>query len=134
MATDLVEEGRVVFRGWLSKPEVAECLRSAAVVAVPSLWPEIFGRVVLEAFQTGRPVVASRTGGLPELISEDNGLLVTPGDTDGLAAALSGLLGDRATLERLGKGAVQCAERYGVDAIIDAHEQHYEAVLADRRR
>lgn len=133
MADDLVAGGRVVFRGWLGKAEVAECLAAASVVAVPSLWPEIFGRVVLEAFQTGRPVVASRSGGLPELISDDNGLLVDPGDVEGLAEALSALLGDRATLERLGKGAAQTAERYGIDAIIDAHEEHYEAVLAARR-
>jgi glycosyltransferase involved in cell wall biosynthesis len=133
MAADLVAGGRVVFRGWLGKAEVAECLAAASVVAVPSLWPEIFGRVVLEAFQTGRPVVASRSGGLPELISDDNGLLVDPGDVQGLADALAALLGDRATLERLGKGAAQTAERYGIDAIIDAHEEHYEAVLAARR-
>ncbi|MEU6340551.1 glycosyltransferase family 4 protein [Streptomyces sp. NPDC046977] len=133
MAADLVAEGRVVFRGRLDTTEVARCLKSAAVVVVPSLWPEIFGRVVLEAFQTGRPVVASRTGGLPELVSEDNGRLADPGDVDQFAAALTDLLGDRATLERLGKGAVKSAERYGADAIIDAHEEHYRAVLSGRR-
>ncbi|MPY58697.1 glycosyltransferase family 4 protein [Streptomyces spongiae] len=133
LAADLTSQGRVVFRGWLGKAEVAECLRAASVVAVPSRWPEVFGRVVLEAFQTGRPVVASRCGGLPELISDDNGRLVDPGDARGLADALSSLLGDRATLERLGKGAAQCAERYRLDAVVDAHEEHYQAVLAGRR-
>ena len=47
------------------------------------------GRVIVEAFCRGRPVVASRVGGIPDLVQdESNGLLVDPGDTDGLAAAL----------------------------------------------
>jgi glycosyltransferase involved in cell wall biosynthesis len=132
-AADLVAEGRVRFRGWLGRDGVAECLREAAVVVVPSRWPEIFGRVVLEALQTGRAVIASRTGGLPELVGPDNGLLVAPGDVAGLAAALSALLGDRATLERLGKGAAERADRYRIDMVIDEHEEHYRAVLESRR-
>jgi glycosyltransferase involved in cell wall biosynthesis len=129
-AADLVAAGRVEFRGRLGQPEIARCLRSCAVVAVPSLWPEVFGRVALEALQTGRAVVASRVGGLPELVDEGNGRLVEPGDVAGLARALAELLGDRPLLERLGAESARRAKAFGMDAVLDAHEAHYAAVLA----
>ena len=132
LSADLVDAGRVRFLGWLGRDGVAECLAGSAVVVVPSRWPEVFGRVVLEALQTGRAVVASRGGGLPELVGPDNGLLVTPGDAGELAAALTGLLGDRELLERLGEGSARRAGRYRLDAVIDEHEQHYRAVLEAR--
>ena len=129
-AADLVAAGRVQFRGRLGQPEIARCLRSSAVVVGPSLWPEVFGRVALEAMQTGRAVVASRTGGLPELVDEQNGRLVEPGDVDGLARALSELLGDRTLLERLGAESARRAKGFAMDAVLDEHEAHYAAVLA----
>lgn len=132
-AADLVAAGRVAFRGRLDQPQVAQCLRESAVVVVPSLWPEVFGRVALEAMQTGRAVVASRTGGLPELVDADNGRLVEPGDADGLARALLELLGDRALLERLGAQSARRAKGFAMDAVLDEHEAHYAAVLAGAR-
>jgi len=131
-AADLVDAGRVRFAGRLGQPEIASCLRSSAFVVVPSLWPEVFGRVALEAMQTGRAVVASRTGGLPELVGEDNGRLFEPGDTEGLARALSELLGRRPLLERLGAASALRAKEFGMDAVVDAHEAHYAQVLAER--
>ncbi|MGH6657868.1 MAG: glycosyltransferase family 4 protein, partial [Actinocrinis sp.] len=132
-AADLVAAGRVEFRGRLEQPQVARCLRASALVVVPSLWPEVFGRVALEALQTGRAVVASRVGGLPELVDGENGRLVEPGDVDGLARALSELLGDRPLLERLGAESARRAKGFGMDAVLDEHEAHYAAVLAGSR-
>lgn len=132
-AADLVAAGRVEFRGRLGQPQIARCLRSCAVVAVPSLWPEVFGRVALEAMQTGRAVVASRAGGLPELVDERNGRLVEPGDVGALAKALAELLGDRPLLERLGAQSARRAKDFAMDAVLDQHEAHYTAVLAGSR-
>ena len=68
------------------------------------------GRVIVEAFCRGRPVVASRVGGIPDLVQdESNGLLVDPGDTDGLAAALVRVLEGRELAERLAAGAQSSA-------------------------
>ena len=128
-AADLVAAGRVAFRGRLDRAQIAQCLRSSAVVVVPSLWPEVFGRVVLEALQTGRAVVASRTGGLPELVDAENGRLVEPGDVDALAQALLELLGDRPLLERLGAESARRAKGFAMDKVLDEHEAHYAAVL-----
>jgi glycosyltransferase involved in cell wall biosynthesis len=118
----------VDFRGWLTQDGVADCLRSASVVVLPSLWPENFPTVALEALQLGRPLVASRVGGLPELVGEDNGALVAAGDAAGLAAALGGLVGDRAALQRKGNASAERAGRYGVEEFLDALEHHYKEV------
>jgi glycosyltransferase involved in cell wall biosynthesis len=67
---------------------------------------EGMGRVIVEAFCRARPVVASRVGGIPDLVEEHvNGLLVDPGDPEALANALVRVLDDRALAERLASGA-----------------------------
>jgi glycosyltransferase involved in cell wall biosynthesis len=64
------------------------------------------GRVLVEAFCRARPVVASRVGGIPDLVEDGrNGLLVEPGDTEALADALVRVLSDRALAERLSAAA-----------------------------
>jgi glycosyltransferase involved in cell wall biosynthesis len=67
----------------------------------------------MEAFCRGRPVVASRAGGIPDIVEHGvNGLLVPPGDTHALADALVRVLGDRVLLERLAAGAAASAETW----------------------
>jgi glycosyltransferase involved in cell wall biosynthesis len=75
---------------------------------VPSLWD---GQplVVQEALRTGRPVVASRAGGIPELTGEDGALLVPPGDATALAGAVLTILDDPAVAARLGAAATERA-------------------------
>ena len=77
-------------------PEGQQALwAGAAFLVVPSIWMEPFGMVVLEAWSRGRTVVAYSLGALPELIvQEKNGLLVTPHNTDDLAAAMERLFQD----------------------------------------
>jgi glycosyltransferase involved in cell wall biosynthesis len=86
--------------GWLARERIAVLCRAADVLVVPSRW-EGFGLVALEAMRCGCAVVASRTGGLPEVIDHGvSGLLFEPGDADQLAA----LLGQRdaATWQAMG--------------------------------
>lgn len=78
---------RVVFTGPLAQPEVARWMRAADLLCLPSL-AEGTPNVVIEALACGIPVVASRVGGLPELIDETNGLLAPPSDAPALADAL----------------------------------------------
>jgi glycosyltransferase involved in cell wall biosynthesis len=118
-------QGRVSFRGWLAPAELARELAEASVVAIPSLWPEPFGLVGIEAFAAGRPVVASATGGIEEWLEEGvNGLCVAPGDASALAAALDELLADPDRQRRMG-----AAGRSSVAARFTA-EHHVEALLA----
>jgi len=120
-------QGRVSFKGWLSSEQLAQELANASVVVVPSLWPEPFGLVGIEALAAGRPVIASATGGIGEWLDDDvSGLCVKPGDVHELAQALNQLLADpdrQRTMGMAGKDAVNrrfSPERH-VAALLDAY-------------
>ncbi len=87
-----------------SRPDVAALLAIADVVVVPSRW-EARALIVQEAMRAGRPLVATRTGGIPELTGEDAALLIPPGDAAALAAAVSAVLDDPKLAARLGQAA-----------------------------
>ena len=125
-AVDLGLGGRVHFLG--NRDDVPEILAGVDVlVHVPSA-PEPFGRVVAEAMAVGKPVVAARAGGLPEIVEDEvTGLLVPPGDPSACAAAVTRLLADRALRARLGAaGRVHAAAHF--DPAI-----HAERVMAAYR-
>jgi len=93
----------------LSQREISAALDHSTVLLLPSR-SEGMGRVVVEAFCRGRGVVASRVGGIPDLVEDGtNGLLVEPGDSAALADALVRVLSDRELAERLGAGAAASA-------------------------
>ena len=101
----LVTEGRAEHVAELPPEGVASALDAATVLVLPSLY-EGLGRVVIEAFARGRGVVATRAGGILDLVEDGReGLLVEPGDVDGLASALVRVLSDRALAQRLGAAA-----------------------------
>lgn len=103
-------------RGFVGQDEVARLIDEATVVVVPSR-SEGFGRVIVEAFSRGRGVVASRVGGIPDLVDHGiNGLLVPPGDPAALAAALRQVLLDRSLAERLGDGGAASYQRFRTTA------------------
>lgn len=100
----------------LTPDEVSAALDESTFLVLPSR-SEGMGRVLIEAFCRGRPVVASRVGGIPDLIEDGvNGLLVEPEDTEALFAALVRLLVDRALAERLGAGAQASAGIWTITA------------------
>ncbi len=105
--------GRVAFVGWLDGPAVSAALERAAVVAIPSVWPEPFGIVGIEAMAHARPVVAFDVGGIREwLVPGETGLLVPPADVAGLAAAMGRLLAEPATAAGLGRQGRELAEHH----------------------
>jgi glycosyltransferase involved in cell wall biosynthesis len=94
----------------LSQPQVARALDESTVLVLPSR-SEGMGRVIVEAFCRARPVVASRVGGIPDLVEDErNGLLVEPGDTEALADALVRMLTDRELARRLADAAHASAD------------------------
>jgi glycosyltransferase involved in cell wall biosynthesis len=101
----LVADGLALHFLELSPEQVSQRLDEATVLVLPSRF-EGLGRVVIEAFARGRGVVASRAGGILDLVEDGKeGLLVDPEDIDGLAAALVRCLSDRELARRLGAAA-----------------------------
>jgi glycosyltransferase involved in cell wall biosynthesis len=90
------------------RADVPALMAAADVVVVPSLW-EGQPLVLQEALRAGRPVVASRAGGIPDLTGEDGALLVPPGDAAALAGAVLTILDDRAAADRLVVAATERA-------------------------
>jgi glycosyltransferase involved in cell wall biosynthesis len=88
-----------------------------AVLLVPSQWQEAFGRVVVEAQASGIPVIASRTGGLPEAVGDGGILIDDYRDPARWLCALRGLLEDRSAREALSKKAIENTRRFDL-----AHE------------
>ncbi len=108
---------RVVFAGF--QRETQRYVRMFDVSVVPSL-EEGFGLVALEALALGVPVVASRLGGLPDVVSDErSGVLVEPANAQAIAQAVARLLGDPALRRRMGAvGRAEC-RRYSLDGYVD---------------
>jgi glycosyltransferase involved in cell wall biosynthesis len=118
----------VVFRGFIQQPRP---LIAAADVYVQPSRAEPFGLGVLEAMALGVPVIASRAGGLVDIVEDEvSGLLVPPGDPAALSAAIQRLLGDRELARRLGEAGRQRALRqFSLDRMLDRLIATYSEVL-----
>lgn len=98
-------ESQVRFVGF--RQDVRPAVVDFDVFVMPS-FQEPFGRSIIEAMALGTPVVASRVGGVPEILSHDeNGLLVAPGDVEDLAGAIGTLVADGPRRERLARTALE---------------------------
>jgi len=111
-----------------------EALRRSLFSVAPSLWPEPFGLVALEAAAAGKPIVATAMGGLRDIVRDgETGLLVPPEDREALAAALQRLISDGELRARLGGAARRRAGEFSPAAIVPQFEQAYELALAKHR-
>ncbi|MDE2449761.1 MAG: glycosyltransferase family 4 protein [Gammaproteobacteria bacterium] len=89
------------FLGW--QADLAALYPALDILAVPSLYPEPFGRVSVEAQAAAVPVVSSLAGGLPEtFVADSTGIGVVPGDVHGLASAIAALIRDPQRRQRMG--------------------------------
>jgi len=120
---------RVDFVG--KQENVNELLALSDLMLMPSQL-ESFGLAALEAMACCVPAVATRVGGVPELIdSGKNGLLYEVGDVDGMAAGAISILSDPAVLERFSKAARRTAQdQFCASRIIPLYERYYERIIA----
>jgi glycosyltransferase involved in cell wall biosynthesis len=121
---------RVHFLGFRS--DVPRLMRAVQVVIHTSTAPEPFGRVIVEGMLARRPVVASRAGGVEEIIEHGvTGLLVTPSDPEALLAAIEGLLAapDRAA-QIAHAGRADAETRFTVNAMVKGMTESMEEVVA----
>jgi glycosyltransferase involved in cell wall biosynthesis len=118
----------------ISAPEVSDVLDSSTVLVLPSR-SEGLGRVAVEAFSRGRPVVGSAVGGIQDIVQDrHSGLLVPPGDAPALADALIEVLSNPDLAARLAAGAHADAERlqWPVEDYADAVREMADRAIALR--
>jgi glycosyltransferase involved in cell wall biosynthesis len=118
----------VTFLGFVSKPE--EFLRGIDIFVMPSLF-EGLGVAALEAMAAGKPVVATRVGGLAESVLEgQTGLLVAPRDGRAIADALAKLIADSLTARDMGmRGRQRVLEKFTLKQMAAQNEAYYYEVL-----
>ncbi len=123
---------RVVFLG--ARDDVPEVLEALDVLVHCPTAPEPFGRALAEAMAAGRPVVASRCGGIPEVVLDGvTGFLAPPGDVKGFASAVVRLLEDPALREQFGTSGRRRAESlFGVAAHTEGVFRLYRSLLGAR--
>jgi glycosyltransferase involved in cell wall biosynthesis len=136
LETDLREESlktgvqdRVHFLGW--RDDIHDIMPLLDVFALPSK-NEGMGRVIVEAMAAGRPIVASRTGGIPDLVEHgQTGWLIPPGDHHAMGEALLDLLDHPDQARRMGDaGRVRC-RRFSREAMLQCIESVYADLLSD---
>jgi glycosyltransferase involved in cell wall biosynthesis len=122
---------RIHFLG--HRTDVPDLLHAMDVFALPSL-NEGYGKAIVEAMCAGRPVVATRVGGVPALIKDgETGLLVPPADPAALAHSAGLLINDAGMRRRLADAALRSVtDIYGVEAMIRLHDVIYTELLRTR--
>ena len=122
-------EPHVEFLGF--RRDVPDLLAQIDILVLPSL-QEPFGKIVIEAMAMETPVIASRVGGVPEIVADgETGLLVPPQDAIALKHALTRLIADAALRERMGKAGRQRVEAcFSLERNVQATQAIYSDVLA----
>jgi glycosyltransferase involved in cell wall biosynthesis len=126
----------VTFLGRQQHQQVATILASADVFVAPSILNnqgggEGLGLTIVEAMACGLPVIATRTGGITDLIADGvNGYLVEPKDSTAIADKLTALLGDATLRAAFGAEARRAAERFSYAAVADRYTRFFQQAIA----
>lgn len=109
---------------------VMEAWRRSQIALVPSVWPEPFGLVALEAMADGRPVIASCTGGLADIVIDGKtGVLVPPGDPLALRAAMVRLLASPEVAQQMGAAGQRRVAEFTAGAVVPQIEDVYTELV-----
>jgi glycosyltransferase involved in cell wall biosynthesis len=112
-------ERPVIVRTGIPHPQIMASFAAAAVAVAPSRWQEPLGLVAVEAMAAGTPVVVTRVGALPEVVTHGRtGLVVEPGDAGALAAALDAVVGDPVLQREYGAAGRESARTFTASSIM----------------
>jgi glycosyltransferase involved in cell wall biosynthesis len=122
---------RAFMLGIVPPVEIDGYYAASDIFVLPSMFQETFGLVLLEAFSVGLPVIAFKSGGIPELVEDrKNGIIVAQGDEQALFQSMRELMLSRDLRERLGSAAASVPERYPWENTVDRLEAVYRDVLS----
>ena len=130
LVASLKLQRNVIFLGHLNRQQLVDVYHKSSVVIMPSIWPEPFGLVGVEAMSIGRPVIASDVGGISDwLIDGETGFLVPPKDAVAIAVAVSKLFSDPALVLRMGVAGRKKSEEFDIQKHVSQMEKIYEDLL-----
>lgn len=115
--------------------KIPELYQEHDIVIFPSLWPEPFGRIIIESMAAGRPIIASNVGSIKYLICDGvTGLLFSPGDADALRATLKRLITDLQLQKKISQEAREESKKYHGDGVAEKLGKLYGELLYDNRQ
>lgn len=128
LAETLGIRDHVCFTGLVHDPLAGGAYAAADIVCQLSQWEEAFGNSIAEAMAAGKPLIASRVGAIPELVSDGiSGLLVDRGDITTVAEQILTLATDRARRVIMGqRGKASCEKRFDIRRCVAQLLQHYD--------
>ncbi len=123
-------EKNISFEGFVEYDRITSYYVSTSIVLFPSIWPEPFGRISVEAMASGKPVIATRVGGIPEVVEHGRtGLLVEPGNSRQIAEAVLYLLENKDIAKKMGANGIEEAKNYSPDIISKKYIEVYRQVI-----
>ncbi len=121
----------ITLLGKLTYKDIPELYKRAYITIQPSVWPEPFGRYILESFASATPLITTPTGGTPEAIQDrETGLIVPVSDPDKLAKAIVELTSDKKLYNHIRGNIIKEAIKYQPGAIAKQREKLYKKMLA----
>ncbi len=133
---DYALESRVTFHGWQKPDSVKQLISNSTAIIVPSVWHEPAGFVLLEGMASAKPIIASRVGGIPEVIEDGiNGILVPPGDVTSLIRAITRLGTDTQYAQKLGmQGYKDVKEKYTLAIHMNSLMNYYSKCIDEFKK
>ncbi len=132
-AVEIGMEERITWVGHVPQSILNGYYASAAVVVVPSVWPEPFGKVGVEAMAVGRPVIGTDVGGIREWLEDGvTGFLVPPRDAHALGERVAELLGDDHLRSTMGHAAQERAKRFSIEHFCSSLGDLHRRCVAER--
>jgi len=129
LVNDIGLSNNIHFIGWQKSDDLNRYYKTASVIIIPSIWPENFPTVCLEAMSIGRPVIGTRVGGIPEIIDDKvNGYIVEPKNSGQIAEKVIKLLLDKNLLKFMSKNARIKSEKYNINTYITEIEEVYQDI------
>jgi glycosyltransferase involved in cell wall biosynthesis len=124
----------LLFKDW-PHSAVMEAWKHCSIALIPSIWSEPFGIVALEAMSMGKPIIASRIGGLSDIVvDQETGFLLPPGDEQALQEAIQHLLDHPEQREHMGEMGRQRVQNFHTETVVPRIEQVYKDVVASANK
>lgn len=124
----------IEFVGYLNQEQLSDLYKTTTIVVMPSIWPESFGKVGIEAMSGGRPVITSNLGGTSDWLSEgENGFSVPPESPQEIAKKIILLLGNPDLLEQMSFCARESSFRFSTESHVKNLLNIYQEILGSKR-